>query len=155
MKAFKTGTRYTVLTSNSYTVLFYFKVKGEMKFQPKNFQIKGRGSYMTTSITMVSIICVRTRVVYTLCQFGKYLSHKNWLQSVKTLWLNTVESQGTNNRNNNAVILSCVGGAWLLRRVFDWMLGFVSPYTFTQFGTIGNYSAIAILHTFISPLHTH
>jgi hypothetical protein len=28
------------------------------------------------------------------------------------------------------------------------MIGFIAPYTFTQFGTTGNYSAIAILHTF-------
>jgi hypothetical protein len=28
------------------------------------------------------------------------------------------------------------------------MIGFIAPYTFTQFGTTGNYSAIRILHTF-------
>jgi hypothetical protein len=28
------------------------------------------------------------------------------------------------------------------------MFGFTDSYTFTQFGTTGNYSAIAILHTF-------
>jgi hypothetical protein len=28
------------------------------------------------------------------------------------------------------------------------MIRFIAPYTFTQFGTTGNYSAIAILHTF-------
>jgi hypothetical protein len=27
------------------------------------------------------------------------------------------------------------------------MTGFIDTYTFTQFGTTGNYSAIAILHT--------
>jgi hypothetical protein len=27
-----------------------------------------------------------------------------------------------------------------------WMIGFIAPYTFTQLGTTGNYSAIAILH---------
>jgi hypothetical protein len=27
------------------------------------------------------------------------------------------------------------------------MIGFIDTYTFTQFGIIGNYSAIAILHT--------
>jgi hypothetical protein len=32
--------------------------------------------------------------------------------------------------------------------VLDWMIGFIDTYTFTQFGTTGNYSAIAILHTF-------
>jgi hypothetical protein len=35
------------------------------------------------------------------------------------------------------------------------MTGFIDTYTFTQFGTTGNYSATAILHTFSSPLHTH
>jgi hypothetical protein len=35
----------------------------------------------------------------------------------------------------------------LTRRVFDWMIGFIAPYTFTQFGTTGNYSAVAIQHT--------
>jgi hypothetical protein len=28
------------------------------------------------------------------------------------------------------------------------MIGFIAPYTFTQFGTTGNYTPIAILHTF-------
>jgi hypothetical protein len=28
------------------------------------------------------------------------------------------------------------------------MIGFIAPFTFTQFGATGNYSAIAILHTF-------
>jgi hypothetical protein len=32
--------------------------------------------------------------------------------------------------------------------VLDWMIGFIVPYTFTQVGTTGNYSAIAHLHTF-------
>jgi hypothetical protein len=27
-------------------------------------------------------------------------------------------------------------------------IGFIAPYTFTQFGTADNYSTIAILHTF-------
>jgi hypothetical protein len=31
--------------------------------------------------------------------------------------------------------------------VLDWMIGFIAPITFTQFGTTGNYSAIVILHT--------
>jgi hypothetical protein len=34
------------------------------------------------------------------------------------------------------------------RRVLDWMFGFIAPYTFIQFGTTGDCSAIAILHTF-------
>jgi hypothetical protein len=29
------------------------------------------------------------------------------------------------------------------------MIGFIAPYTFTQFGTTGNYSAIAILHIYL------
>jgi hypothetical protein len=43
-------------------------------------------------------------------------------------------------------ILSRLGVTY--RRVLDWMIGFIAPYTFTQFGTTGQYSAIAILHTF-------
>jgi hypothetical protein len=27
------------------------------------------------------------------------------------------------------------------------MIGFIAPYEFTQFGIMGNYSAVAILHT--------
>jgi hypothetical protein len=42
-------------------------------------------------------------------------------------------------------ILSRVGVT--IRRGLDWMFGFIAPYTFTHFGTTGNYSAIAILHT--------
>jgi hypothetical protein len=36
----------------------------------------------------------------------------------------------------------------------EWMTGFIDTL-FTQLGTAGKYSAIAILHTFSSPLHTH
>jgi hypothetical protein len=36
----------------------------------------------------------------------------------------------------------------LYDRVLDWMFGFIALSTFTQLGTTGNYSAIAILHTF-------
>jgi hypothetical protein len=43
-------------------------------------------------------------------------------------------------------ILSRVGDACLIRLVLDWMIGFIAPYTFTQLGTTGNYSAIALLH---------
>jgi hypothetical protein len=38
---------------------------------------------------------------------------------------------------------------------FDWMIGFIAPYTLTQLGTAGNYNAIAILHTLQSMLHMH
>jgi hypothetical protein len=40
------------------------------------------------------------------------------------------------------------GVPWLIRQVLDWMIGFISPSTFTQFGTTGSYSAVAFLHTF-------
>jgi hypothetical protein len=33
-----------------------------------------------------------------------------------------------------------------IRQVLDWMIGFIAPYTFTQLGTTGNYSAIADFH---------
>jgi hypothetical protein len=34
------------------------------------------------------------------------------------------------------------------KRGLDWMIGFIASYTFTQVGTTGSYSAIALLHTF-------
>jgi hypothetical protein len=37
--------------------------------------------------------------------------------------------------------------AWLVRRVLDWMIEFIAPYTFTQLGTTCNYRVIAYLHT--------
>jgi hypothetical protein len=40
----------------------------------------------------------------------------------------------------NQSILSHLG-------VLDWMIWFIAPYTFTQFGITGNYGAIANLHT--------
>jgi hypothetical protein len=40
-------------------------------------------------------------------------------------------------------ILSCAGVSY--RPVLDWMIGFIAPVTFTQVGTTGNYSAVAIL----------
>jgi hypothetical protein len=35
------------------------------------------------------------------------------------------------------------------------MIGFIDTYAYKQLGTAGNYNAIAIPHTFNSPLHTH
>jgi hypothetical protein len=34
-----------------------------------------------------------------------------------------------------------------MRRVLDWMIGFIAPSTLIHFGTTGKYSAIADLHT--------
>jgi hypothetical protein len=34
-----------------------------------------------------------------------------------------------------------------MRRVLDWMIGFIAPNTVTQLGTTGNYSAVAIIQT--------
>jgi hypothetical protein len=36
----------------------------------------------------------------------------------------------------------------IYRLIFDWMFGFIVPYTFTQLGTTGSYNTIAILHPF-------
>jgi hypothetical protein len=36
----------------------------------------------------------------------------------------------------------------LIRPVLDWIIGYIAPYTFTQFRSTSNYSAVAILHTF-------
>jgi hypothetical protein len=48
---------------------------------------------------------------------------------------------------------------WILWRVWvtykwvlDWVIGFIAPYKFTQFGTTGSYRAIAILHTLQSTI---
>jgi hypothetical protein len=43
-------------------------------------------------------------------------------------------------------MLSRCSGVWLIRRGLDWRIGFIGTL-FTQLGTTGNYSAIAILHT--------
>jgi hypothetical protein len=40
------------------------------------------------------------------------------------------------------------------RRVLDWLIGFIAPYTFRT-RDYRQYSAIANLRTFSSPLHTH
>jgi hypothetical protein len=42
-------------------------------------------------------------------------------------------------------IVTCISD---YRRVLDWTIGFIAPYTFTQFGTTGSNSAIDILHSF-------
>jgi hypothetical protein len=47
-----------------------------------------------------------------------------------------------------------LSGVWLIWRVLDWMIWFIAPYTFT-IRNYRQYSAIAILHTLSSPLHTH
>jgi hypothetical protein len=43
-------------------------------------------------------------------------------------------------------IVTCRGDAWLIRRVWDWMIGFIGPYTFTT-RDWRQYGAIADLHT--------
>lgn len=49
----------------------------------------------------------------------------------------------------------CKGCVWLIRRVFDWMIGSIAPYTFTQVETTGN-TALSLFSTLSSsPLHTH
>jgi hypothetical protein len=58
----------------------------------------------------------------------------------------------------NILVLSRVGGARDLRRVLDWMIGFIDALL-TPLGTIINYSAISIstlytLHTLVSPVFT-
>jgi hypothetical protein len=40
------------------------------------------------------------------------------------------------------------GVVWLIRRVLDWMIGFIASYTFTT-RNYRQYSAIAILHTLL------
>jgi hypothetical protein len=49
----------------------------------------------------------------------------------------------------------CRGYAWLIRRVLDWMNGFIAPYTLIQFGTTGD-TALSLFYTlYNSPLHTN
>jgi hypothetical protein len=46
------------------------------------------------------------------------------------------------------VTIYCHVLAWFIDEVLDWVIRFITSYTSTQFGTVGNYSAIAILRTF-------
>jgi hypothetical protein len=59
-------------------------------------------------------------------------------------------------RENMFLILHTVTCRGDYRRGSDWMIGFIAPCTPTQFRTTGNYSAIAIMHTFqFTVAHTH
>jgi hypothetical protein len=55
-------------------------------------------------------------------------------------YLLLIRIKSTGLRNIRVVSCVCVGGG------VDSMIWFIDTYTFTQFGTTGNYSAIAILH---------
>jgi hypothetical protein len=50
-------------------------------------------------------------------------------------------------------ILSHVG--WHVRRVLDWIIGFITPYTFTKPGTTGNTAQSTFCTLSSSPLYTH
>jgi hypothetical protein len=49
-------------------------------------------------------------------------------------------------------IVMCRGVCVTCRRVLDWMIGFIDTL-YTQLGTTGSYSAIAISTLYSSPLH--
>jgi hypothetical protein len=63
----------------------------------------------------------------------------NWLHSKNWMW----------------TILSRVLVCDLQDGVLDWMIGFIAPCTFTQFGTMAN-TALSLIYTLCSsPFHTH
>jgi hypothetical protein len=70
----------------------------------------------------------------------------NWRQVA------TYESTGVINYKipvSNQLLPRFGGCAWLtrIRRVLDWITGFIAPYTFTHFGNTGNYCDIDYIHT--------
>jgi hypothetical protein len=51
-------------------------------------------------------------------------------------------------------IVTCRIVPWLIRRVSNWMIGFIAPYPFTQLGTAGS-TGLSLFYTlYSSPLHT-
>jgi hypothetical protein len=59
-------------------------------------------------------------------------------------------------RPKKLLILSRFRGcAWLIRRVLDWMIGFIVPDIFTQLRTLGNTVLPLFYILRSSPFHTH